>query len=338
MNKAVPRVRNTVARRVAGDLERAGLSLPGLLKQAGIKPSQLADQDGWLNFESHALLLELAARELKQPGYGLRLASLVPPRDFGVLAYVGLASKNLEEALRNLERYLHVQSEAWLIEFSRTEQKAVLSFLPALPHFAQYAQATESGLSLLLNAYGHFLGQRLVPHEVGFIHAPASGASEKAVQEAFGCPVRFRRNRVQISLDAATLRLPIKTADSRLLTILKVHCVSLLKERTSSAGDIVEMVKASIAENLSKGGCTARVIGKELGLTERTLHRRLAGLNTSFRDIIDEFRKELSHKYLHEERLSLKQVAFLLGYSDVGSFRTAYRRWTGKLPVQARRA
>ena len=65
---------------------------------------QISRDDGWLPYRSHAKLLECVARELKDPFYGLNLARNFDPRDLGALAYVGLSSRTLEDALLNLER------------------------------------------------------------------------------------------------------------------------------------------------------------------------------------------------------------------------------------------
>lgn len=332
MTKALPRVRNTVARRAADDMRAARLNVPQLLKEAEIKPSLLSQPDGWLHYDNHARLLEIAAKMLNDPLYGVKLATRIPPSEFGAIAYVGLASTNLGEALQNLARYFHVHSEAWLIEMLEVEQVAKLSFTPILPRFAQYHKATETGLSLLLNAYHHFLGQRLVPVEIDFTHAPEEGKSQDEWGDAFGCPVRFRQNRVQMTLSRAALELPITTADSRLLGILKEHCVNILKRSTTATDSIVDRVRSAIIGRLTKGKCTAQWVGKELGLPERTLHRKLAEANTSYKEIIDDLRRTLAQKYLQEENLSLKQTAFLLGYSDPSAFSAAYRRWTGSTP------
>jgi AraC-like DNA-binding protein len=77
---------------------------------------------------------------------------------------------------------------------------------------------------------------------------------------------------------------------------------------------------------------------RRLGLSARTLQRRLAGEGASFEQLVDAVRSELAARYLEDRRLSLNDVAFLLGYSDVGAFHRAHKRWTGKTPRRARQS
>jgi len=73
-----------------------------------------------------------------------------------------------------------------------------------------------------------------------------------------------------------------------------------------------------------------------LGMSSRTLSRSLEKLGTSFNAIVETLRKELAEKYLKQSDLSLKEIAFLLGYTDSSSFNHAFKRWTGNTPKQAR--
>ena len=73
-------------------------------------------------------------------------------------------------------------------------------------------------------------------------------------------------------------------------------------------------------------------ISRELGMSERTLRRRLEKIGTSFSQILDERREKLAQRYLRDATLTTESVAELLGYSDAANFRHAFKRWTGKPP------
>jgi AraC-like DNA-binding protein len=78
-------------------------------------------------------------------------------------------------------------------------------------------------------------------------------------------------------------------------------------------------------------------VAKELGMSSRSLTRRLSELDTSFGRIVQELRRKLALKYLGEGELAVTEVAFLLGYSEVSTFNHSFRRWTGKSPTQYKR-
>ena len=226
-----------------------------------------------------------------------------------------------------------VLNEAGQIQVYTSGQEVSLNFDPVVTEFANYPQATEASLALTLNAYRHVVGQSLSAIEIGFLHPLARHREKAPFEEAFKCPVKFRRNQLYMTFSSEWLKAPIKTADDKLLKVLKTHCLNVLK---AERHEVVASVRFALAERLSSGHVTARVIAPELGMTERTLHRRLTEEGTSFGEVSDNLRRSLADTYLQEKQLSIKKIAFLLGYSDASAFGAAYRRWTGNTPKKAR--
>ena len=331
-----PKVRNTIARTVGEKLKEAGIAVEPLLKEAGLQAYHLNQDDGWLRYEGYARLLEAAAREFKDPYYGLNFARCMDPRDFGALAYVGLSSKTLEDALLNLARYSKVQTEAWRFDLITEGPTAVVHAMPAKAAFNRYPQAAELGMGMVVFAYLAFLGQPLAPLEIWFVHPLTATRKKARYEKLLGCPVKFGQKRCQIVLHRKSLLLPIKTADDRLLKILKAYCASVLKQPKASQSDLVSRTKETIVDLLSSGRAKAKVVATELGMPERTLHRHLADEGTSFGEIREGLASSLAQKYIGEHRLSIKQTAFLLGYADQSAFGVAFKRWTGRTPKEVR--
>jgi AraC-like DNA-binding protein len=331
-----PKVRNTVAKQIFQELSEAGIAAEPLLKQAGLQTYQINREDGWVSFESHACLLEAAAREFADPYFGLHLAKRIDPRDYGALAYVGLSSRTLHDALLNLERYLTVQTEAWNIDVLLEQRSAVLQITPLCSSFDGHTQAAEAAVASMIYAYQFFLGEPLAPLEVRFIHSLGSSRQLSRYEELLGCPVRFTQNRCQIVLDRKSLLLPIGTADDRLLKILKSYCEHVLEQHKLAHSDLIAKIKQTIVELLPSGRAKAKLVASELGMTERTMHRRLADEGTSFTEIHERLRRGLAEKYIAEHKLSLQQVAFVLGYADQSAFSVAFKRWTGRTPKEVR--
>ena len=73
-------------------------------------------------------------------------------------------------------------------------------------------------------------------------------------------------------------------------------------------------------------------VAQELGMSSRTLRRRLAEAQTSFRQLIDELRRDTALKYLRETEMTVEDVSYALGFSDSANFRHAFRRWTSSTP------
>jgi len=92
------------------------------------------------------------------------------------------------------------------------------------------------------------------------------------------------------------------------------------------------MVENEIVQLLPHGKAQVEKVASNLGMSNRTLARRLSEEGTSYAAILNELRRDLSARYLKDPALSLNQIAWLLGYSMVTSLNHAFRRWTGSSP------
>jgi AraC-like DNA-binding protein len=330
------KIRNIVARHVIKDLKQAGFSPDSLLREAGLQIYQINRDDGWLPYSAHAQFLEIAARELDDPYYGLNLARKFDPRDLGALAYVGLSSRTLQDALLNLERYMTVQTEAWSFDLVLEARSASLQLTPSEESFYDFQQASEAFAGGIIYGYQFFLSQPLAPIVVRFVHSLKSSKDQARYEELLGCPVEFNRNQSQIVLDRKSLALSISTADDRLLQILKSYCEEVLQQHKPIPTDVIGRVRQTIVDLLPSGRAKAETVANELGMTKRTMHRRLADAGTSFTQIHNRLRRDLAEKYVKDETLNLQKIAFLLGYADQSAFSVAFRRWTGHSPKKIR--
>ena len=102
--------------------------------------------------------------------------------------------------------------------------------------------------------------------------------------------------------------------------------------------DVVAQVKRELLGFFPAGTPTQSTVARAVGLSARTLHRRLAEAGTSFEKLLDETRRELAAEYVRRTDYSVGEVAYLLGFAETSSFNRAFRRWNGKSPSEFRRA
>jgi AraC-like DNA-binding protein len=332
--KTTKAIRNVWARRVFQDLRDRDLDAAAALREAGLTKLALADDDGWIPFAKHSALLDCAAGLTGDDCYGARMATKVDIRDSGAVAFIGFASKTLEDALRNLERYNRVLSEAVQIRLSFGDRTATLEGVADHDLLVQCGQAMEFGTSLLLSYYRFCTRRRITPLEVRFVHRRRTGLDE--LRGILGCPVRFGCAHVEETLRREDLAIPVPSSDDKLLGLLKKHAEMVLSARGTNRPDLLQQLERRIVELLPKGQARAKVLAGEVGVSERTFHRRLGEMGTNFTDLVDRLRHELAMRYVEDRNVRLGEVAFLLGYANQGSFSTAFRRWTGTAPRQAR--
>ena len=128
----------------------------------------------------------------------------------------------------------------------------------------------------------------------------------------------------------------VETADTELLKILKQYCRQVVGERPST-DDLAFKVRELITALLPDGQPMMDDVARELGMSSRTLRRRLAEQGLIYKEIVEDVRHELARRYVSEKRIKLKQVVYLLGYSDLAAFNQAFHRWTGLSPSDYRR-
>ena len=110
----------------------------------------------------------------------------------------------------------------------------------------------------------------------------------------------------------------------------------MLSEKRAPAG-LRSLVEDQLIGLLPSGRARAAVVAEQLGMSERSFRRRLVQESTNFGEVLDRLRNRLALRYLEEEQVSLKQIAWLLGYSELGAFNHAFKRWTGTSPGQMRK-
>ncbi|WNS45512.1 AraC family transcriptional regulator ligand-binding domain-containing protein [Paenibacillus sp. MMS20-IR301] len=159
----------------------------------------------------------------------------------------------------------------------------------------------------------------------------------QALEAYFGCRVRTDSGRNCLTLDRKDLDLPFLTYNEELLEILSPALERTLNHHQGNRS-VSGMVKWIMKCSFSAGRPDVQSVAKELGMSDRTLQRRLSEENTSFIHLLTQARHEQARMYLADLSLDIKDVAFLIGYEDQNSFYRAFRAWEGDTPANWRSA
>jgi AraC-like DNA-binding protein len=152
----------------------------------------------------------------------------------------------------------------------------------------------------------------------------------------FGCPVVFGAERDAVFFKPESGDVPLARADPYLHDLLVAYCEDALRNRARRSEPMRTRVENAATPLLPHGKARAGEVARNLGLSHRTLARRLAADGLTFAIVIKELRADLARHYLQDPSLSISEVAWLLGFQEVSAFTHAFKRWTGTPPSQAR--
>lgn len=147
-------------------------------------------------------------------------------------------------------------------------------------------------------------------------------------EESFKCPIRFGADRTSVIISKDWLDRPLSNNDEEFNRICQQHCGWMLR-RIEHASPVVSQLHDLFLNNpraIPKLDGAATL----LGLSARTLRRRLHEENATYQKLVDNFRGELAREYLRSTQMSPKQVAYQLGFNDISAFRRAFKVWAGK--------
>jgi AraC-like DNA-binding protein len=326
--------RGVAARETLSYLDRRGIDAEPALFGAGISRPQLSRDDIGLSVASQYRFLEFAAAEANDQLLGLHVAAEMDIRAIGILFYLTGSSETVSEALENLARYSRTTNEALIVEISRQKDEVILAIRQAQEFDEPHRQFFELLALWFIRTLHKETNRDFTLLRVTFSHI--RNADLREIHRLLRCPVDFAQAVDSLVLPERVVDLPIVSGDSQLLQILTAHADDLLTERHSVTG-LQSMVANQLASLLPSGESRAAVVARQLGLSPRSFTRHLAEEGTTFGEILERLRQRLAARYLADDRMSVQQIAWLLGYSEVGAFNHAYKRWTGTAPRRTRK-
>ena len=316
------------------------LDVGPLLDQSGISKENLVQSDYLIPFYQVGTFFLLVLQACRDEGVGLVVGSAVQAKSYQVLGYAVMSSQNLDEAIDRLIRYEKLVGQLGSTVFVPAGEGEASSNICKLvwqcPFDAVWVRFIKE--AAIAGWVTYALSQAQVKNAefiVHFDHAASSIAFER-YQHVFGDRIVFNSDWCGVAFDKALLTLPFTQADPGLNAMMDRQAGVLL-EMFDSKLNLVNSTREQIASRLPNGDPILEDVAEALSLTARVLQNRLKESGTTFKEVVDEVRKQLSLSYLSEEDVPLIDVAFLLGFSEQSSFSRAFKRWMGKSPMEYRK-
>ena len=328
-----PSASGGITRLALARAEREGLDTLPLLRQAGLTAAEAADPNLRLAVSCQITLLNLLAAALRDDLLGFHLAREFDVREAGLLYYVLASSATLGDGLDRSERFSRITNEGIRVRCLRDPgMRLAFTYLGVSRHTDRHQ--IEFWTTAIVRICREVTATRLKPNRVRLAH-PRLGSSAE-LDRFFGCAVDFGLGQDEIGFAPGASGLRLIGADPYLNDLLTRHGEEVLASRGSPVISIRARVENAIAPLLPHGKALVGEVATALGMSRRTLARRLGSEGLTFGAILNDMRRALAEHYLADEDLSISRIAWLVGYQEVSAFTNAFRRWTGLTPTQMR--
>jgi AraC-like DNA-binding protein len=332
---SIPMAGGGLSRLAVARLESVGVPVAPLLRRVGLTPELIADPEQRLSVQSQIRLLDEAAIALKDDCLGFTLARDHDPREIGLLYYVMASSQTLGDGLRRVARYSRITNESLVVGYREGNRLVINLSYSGVPRHSDRHQI-EFCMFGVLRICRLLTGQNIVPQHFSIAHHRSGSTSEMA--RFVGTRVEFGADTDELALKLDARDLPLIHSDPYLNDLLLKYCEAALADRRGDKGQLRTSVENAISTMLPHGRVLAENVARSLGMSERTLARKLSDERLNFTEILQQLRRNLAVRYLDDRKLHVSKIAWLLGFNDVSAFTHAYKRWTGKTPSQMRAA
>ncbi|MEZ0300272.1 MAG: AraC family transcriptional regulator [Candidatus Methylacidiphilales bacterium] len=315
-------------------LKSIGLTPGAVLRRSNLPPTLYSGESVVTTAQFFAIWR--AVRELcGDPSVGWRFMSQVETDQFHPTLLAALHARTFRDSIERLIRYKRLCSSQVFHMSPQGDHEVLIEVSFPLAGEEEVPEfLTDSAFALVME-----LGRRGTKTKLAARRIELTRPAEpnNGFEEYFGCPVKYGAARDALILRLADVELPFLTHNEELLQMLASQFEHQLESESQKPGTIAQ-VKWVLKRLLAGSRPDLLMVAKELGMSERTLQRRITDEGCTFRQLLSDTSHELARQYLRDESNEIVEAAFLVGFEDPNSFYRAFRAWEGTTPAEWRAA
>jgi AraC-like DNA-binding protein len=309
-------------------LESYGVDPADMFERAGLDPGKLYDPNARYRDTRIYKLWQLAVQATRDPYIGLKVASLWHPSTAHALGYAWLASATLRDALERTVRYFRIMNDKERLILEESDEEFRLIIENPIADYPTAPEDLDASFAALIHLCRMCHGDSFRPLRITMRRPEPPDPAP--FTEHFRAPIQYSGNENSVCFDKVDAQVPLPTANAEVARANEKIVQDYLARFDRSS--VAMQVRARLTEQLSSGHATQESVAGALHMSLRSLQRRLKNEGTSYKDLLDETRRELARHYMAESHLSINEITYLLGFSEPSNFSRAFRRWTGKSP------
>jgi AraC-like DNA-binding protein len=320
-------------RPIAELLRSSGASVEEWLARNELSTADLAQPALTLPVRTFRNLVADGFALAREPALGLLVGARLVASTHGIVGYAALSSGTLREALGIFERFTSLRTSRLAIDHEERRGRVFVRFRELEPLGDAQRPVHEAIVLSVKNLLDAISMGACQVREVAFPFPKPEYAA--LAEELFGCRVLYDQSWSGLTLPAEVVDVPLKLSDPRAFQEAALICQREL-DKLAASTSLTARVRRLLFES-ANGFPSLPTAARLLHLAPRTMHRRLVEEGASYREVLEDVRHTLALEHLRAGRFSVKEIAYLLGYSDLANFRRAFKQWEGVPPSAFRR-
>jgi AraC-like DNA-binding protein len=312
-----------------------GIDAALLMEELQLDHSTFEDPEHTVEYGTVGRIFDWCQRATRCEHFGLMIGERAGLSSLGPVGYLAQSAPNVAVALQIIGEQLHVTDRGGIATVERDGDYVTFGYAIVAPSVVCRNQILAAAIAIGFNILRSLCGPRWSATAVHF--ACAGPLQQGRYRQFFQVTPLFNQTHSGILFPARWLAEPPPSADPVLHQMMRERIDELLAESPDGAEDVVSRAERALRVLVMKPYCSIDLASMQLGLSVRTLKRRLADAGTTFLELREQVRFETACQLLRDSQVSINEVAHALGYSESSSFTRAFKRWAGVGPAEWRR-
>lgn len=272
-----------------------------------------------------------ALRSISDPAFPLRVAKVFQLEDHEIFGFLAMSCETLGQAYERTATYraLYCVGARWELYADPEATRLVWNPWPCDCSDRAVTAAMDFAVADMADAIERLGLTGPKPRAVHLLHAAPNDVTPFTA--FYGVTPRFNAAHYELVYEPGLAALPIRSFNSRLRDYFDEECKRILNEH-ATGDNLVEQVRKRLVHSMDGGDASIEAVAKQLGLSARSLQRRLSDEGTRYNDLLNTVREEFAKRYLARGTISASEVAYLIGFTEPPAFFKAFKRWTGMTP------
>lgn len=314
--------------------EQFGASADSLLRTVGIDKALISVSDASIPVENYYRLMELVLQKTENPDIGLFIGRINHLENIHFSLYMASSGRTLRDWLNMMPSVAEMFGDVGVVKVKSKQDCFVLQWHPNIAPDRGRCIITDGWISATVLQMDSFGLLPVKPDRVDLSYSRPADLSQ--LQAMLGDKLYFNQPVSSVYYDRRVLDMPLAHVSTQLYDGVAEEFAQFFSDDSSVTDQFSLTLHSTILRQLPRGDCSIELIAKELNISRRTLQRRLKERESNFQQLLQEIKSKLAKKYLGDERLSIMEIAFLLGYGDHSTFSAAFKSWNGMTPSKFR--